>query len=45
MSSESSAPAPKPSAPGISLDPIQDLAQTIYVQLAARAYSTPEAAK
>ncbi|HEY5636761.1 MAG TPA: hypothetical protein VIS77_07630 [Burkholderiales bacterium] len=43
--SHESPPSAASAAPQLSLDPIQDLAQNIYVQLAARAYSTPEAAK
>lgn len=45
MSHESPPPAAPAAAPQLSLDPIQDLAQVIYVQLAARAYSGAEAAK
>lgn len=44
MSEESGSPA-KAVAPQLSLDPIQELAQVIYVELCARAYSSAEAAK
>jgi len=43
--SEASPPPGNAVAAQLSLDPIQDLAQVIYVQLCARAYSSVEAAK